>query len=82
MTALDFLPTTYSRGPGAVAASATRISEETVVCDACGCRLTTRDTLDDAGFTGSRTYYHFVGAAGHDARGCSVACVDAAHGVG
>ena len=55
MTAIDLIPPTYSRGLGSPAATATRETAETVVCDACGCRLTTRESADDAGFTGART---------------------------
>jgi len=79
MTAIDLIPSSYSRGFGSPTATATRVSSETVVCDACGCRLTTRESADDAGFTGTRRWYHFVGAAGRDARGCALACADAAH---
>lgn len=78
MTAVDINPPTYSRGHGAPA-SATRAGADTVVCAACGCRLTTRESADDAGFTGARTWYHFAGAPGRDARGCSVSCAEAAH---
>ena len=81
MTAIDMIQPTYSRGFGSPSATATRVSSETVVCDACGCRLATRESADDAGFTGSRSWYHFAGSAGHDARGCTVACVDAAHDI-
>lgn len=79
MTAIDLVPTTYTRGLGSTVATATRVTAETVVCEACGCRLTTRESADDAGFTGTRRWYHFAGTAGHDARGCAVPCVDAAH---
>jgi hypothetical protein len=71
MTAIDLIPTTYSRGLGSTAA--------TVVCDACGCRLTTRESADDAGYTGERTWFHFEGPTDRDARGCAVICVNAAH---
>jgi hypothetical protein len=81
MTAIDLAATSYTRGDGLISTSATRVSSDTVVCDACGCRLTTRDTADDAGFTGARHWFHFSGAPGHDARGCAVGCVDAAHAV-
>ncbi len=81
MTAIDFIPPTYSRNFGSPAATATRVTTETVVCDACGCRLTTRESADDAGFTGARRWYHFVGSAGRDARGCAVACADLAHDI-
>ena len=40
-----------------------------VTCAACGCRLT---QSGDA-------YFHFNPLGGRDARGCRVACVDAAH---
>ena len=79
MTAIDLIPPSYSRGLGSPTATATRVSGETVVCEACGCRLTTRESADDAGFTGARRWFHFGGSAGRDARGCAVACVDAAH---
>ncbi len=81
MTAIDLLQPAYSRGLGSPSATATRVSSQTVTCDACGCRLTTRETADDAGFTGARRWYHFAGSVGRDARGCAVACVDAAHEV-
>lgn len=77
MTAIDFIQPTYSRGPGA-SARAVRISSDTVVCESCGCRLTMRDSADDAGFT-PRSWFHFTGAVGRDARGCAVACADSAH---
>jgi hypothetical protein len=80
MTAVDLIPTTFTRGLGAATGSATRVSGATVVCDACGCRLTTRDSADDAGLE-TRTWFHFTGAPGRDARGCAVSCVDAAHAV-
>ncbi len=79
MTAIDLIPPTYSRGLGRPAATATRVSSATVVCDACGCRLSTRESADDAGFSGARRWFHFVGSTGKDARGCAVSCVDAAH---
>lgn len=81
MTAIDITFPTYSRGHGAPAASATRIGADTVVCAACGCRLTIRESADDAGFDGARSLYHYTGAAGRDARGCTVTCVDAPHQV-
>lgn len=40
-----------------------------VTCAACGCRLT----------QSGDTYFHFNPLGGRDARGCRVACVDAAH---
>ena len=79
MTAIDLVPTTYTRGLGSTVATATRVTAETVVCEACGCRLTTRESADDAGYTGARTWFHFEGLTGRDARGCAVTCVDAAH---
>lgn len=81
MTAIDIIPPTYSRGSGTPAASATRIGADTVVCGACGCRLATRESADDAGFDGPRSWYHYAGAAGRDARGCTVSCVDVPHQV-
>lgn len=42
-----------------------------VTCAACGCRLTQ---------TGE-AWFHFNPLAGRDARGCRVACADAAHDV-
>jgi hypothetical protein len=57
--------------PPSSVSSATRLAGGVVVCDACGCRL------DEAG----SEYRHYEGALGHDARGCSVKCVDAAHEV-
>jgi hypothetical protein len=41
-----------------------------VTCAACGCRLA---TSGDA-------FVHFNPIAGRDARGCRIACADAAHG--
>jgi len=61
------------------AARASRLETGTVVCDACGCRLTTRESVDDNGFGGNRSWRHFAGHAGHDARGCTVGCVEMAH---
>jgi hypothetical protein len=81
MTAADIFLPTYSRGLGTPAASATRIGAETVVCATCGCRLTTHDTVDDYGLAGDRSWYHFAGRAGRDARGCLVACSESAHRV-
>ena len=43
-----------------------------VTCSACGCRLQVDPGHDDR-------YRHFNPIAGHDARGCRVACVDDAH---
>ena len=79
MTAIDLIPTTYSRGLGSSTATASRVTTETVVCEACGCRLTARESADDAGYKGARSWYHFEGPTGRDARGCAVICVDAAH---
>jgi hypothetical protein len=81
MTAVDLIQATYSRGLGAPDASAIRIGAETVVCATCGCRLTTHDTVDDHGLVGDRSWYHFAGRAGYDARGCLVACSERAHRV-
>lgn len=57
--------------PSGGPARATRLAGGTVVCDACGCRLT-----EDGD-----AYRHYEGATGHDARGCSVECVESAHRV-
>ena len=43
-----------------------------VTCAACGCRMEQAD---------STTWFHFGRFAGHDARGCRVACVDLGHDV-
>lgn len=45
-----------------------------VTCGACGCRLS-EASADD----GSVVWYHFSGASGRDARGCSVVCTSFAH---
>jgi len=79
MTAIDFVRPAFSRGLGAPAASAVRVQGGTVVCEACGCRLTTRDSADDAGFSGARSFFHYAGGPGRDARGCTVACAEVAH---
>ena len=81
MTAVDIIPPNYSRGHGAPAASATRVGADTVVCGACGCRVEAREPAGGARDAGGRTYYHFAGAPGRDARGCAVACADAAHDI-
>jgi hypothetical protein len=80
MSALELQASTSShlRMPRQVAV-ASRLETGTVVCDACGCRLTTRDSVDDSGFGGARTWWHFAGHAGRDARGCTVECVEMAH---
>lgn len=80
MTAFDLQASISShlRAPRQPAV-ARRLESGTVVCDACGCRLTTRESHDDSGFTGDRTWWHFAGRAGHDARGCTVGCVEMAH---
>ncbi len=49
-------------------------SSATVTCASCGCRLDQATAGD-----GRSVWRHFGGAAGHDARGCSVACVTADH---
>jgi hypothetical protein len=81
MTAIDMTPPTYSRGLRSVIATANRTPGGTVTCAACGCRLTTRERGDDAGVAGTRSWFHFVGSAGRDARGCAVACVNSAHDI-
>ena len=80
MSALDLQSSTAShlRMPRQVAVAA-RLETGTIVCEACGCRLTTRDSVDDSGFGGARTWWHFAGHAGRDARGCTVDCVEMAH---
>lgn len=78
MTALDLQASNPSRfrAPQTVAV-ASRLESGTVVCDACGCRLTTRET---SGASPDRTWFHFTnGHAGRDARGCTVACVEMPH---
>lgn len=45
-----------------------------VTCGACGCRLSESRAAD-----GSIVWFHFAGASGRDARGCSVACSTYAH---
>ncbi|HEY4190692.1 MAG TPA: hypothetical protein VGM28_09740 [Candidatus Limnocylindrales bacterium] len=40
-----------------------------VTCAACGCRLT----------PSGEAYFHFNPLGGRDARGCRIACADAAH---
>jgi hypothetical protein len=77
MTPMNAQPTS-GQGSFGTSAVATRISTETVICGACGCRLTTRDSADDARLA-DRSWYHFAGQPGRDARGCSVGCVDAPH---
>ncbi|MFI5261805.1 MAG: hypothetical protein ACHQZR_04565 [Candidatus Limnocylindrales bacterium] len=44
-----------------------------VTCTACGCRL------QASSLAGETTWQHFSPMAGRDARGCLVACADAAH---
>lgn len=46
--------------------------EGPVTCAACGCRLA----------TSGEAWFHFNPLAGRDARGCRVACADAAHDAG
>lgn len=76
MTALDIQaslsPHPHAARPGS---HARRLASGTVVCAACGCRLTTRDSI--LGADGS--WWHFAGRSGRDARGCTVDCVEAAH---
>lgn len=43
-----------------------------ITCAACGCRL--QRSAD-----GQEDWYHYAPLGGHDARGCRVRCVDAAH---
>jgi hypothetical protein len=44
-----------------------------VTCASCGCRL------QGIGPDGSEAWFHFRPLGGRDARGCRIACVDAAH---
>ena len=74
MTPINAQATSDSHG----LATAVRLTAETVVCGTCGCHLTVRESADAASPT-SRTWYHFGGQPGHDARGCSVGCAEAPH---
>jgi len=47
-----------------------------VTCEACGCRL------EVVGRADASAWFHFGRGGGRDARGCRVACVDAAHDAG
>ncbi len=78
MTPLNTQSLTPSNRPGGYGASATRLNADTVVCQACGCRLTVRESADDARMT-DRSWWHYTGQAGRDARGCAIACADLAH---
>jgi hypothetical protein len=82
MTALDLHASisAHLRAPRQVA-DASRLETGTVVCDACGCRLTTRESVSDGVLRGDRSWWHFAGRAGRDARGCTVGCVEMAHRV-
>jgi len=53
--------------------------ERTIVCEACGCRLTTRDSVDDRRVRHCPTWWHFAGHAAATRGGCTVACVELAH---
>lgn len=77
MTTADLIETTYTRGLGTDGATATRVSADTVVCETCGCRLTAHDARGDAG-----PWFHYQGPDGRDARGCTIACSEAAHYLG
>jgi hypothetical protein len=44
-----------------------------VTCAVCGCRL------ESGSENGQRAWFHFGRLGGRDARGCRVACVEAAH---
>ena len=52
-----------------------------LTCDACGCRLTARESLEDSGLYGpDAAWRHYPGVSwGTDARGCRVDCVDRPH---
>lgn len=55
-----------------LSASAVRDGRDApVTCAACGCRL---ESTGEA-------FYHFNPISGRDARGCRIACADAAHDV-
>ncbi len=76
MTALE-IQAPFSSHPHAARQEprARRLESGTVVCAACGCRLTTRESI----FGGDASWWHFSGRSGRDARGCTVACVEVAH---
>jgi hypothetical protein len=44
-----------------------------VTCSACGCRL------EPVGPSDHQAWFHFGRGGGRDARGCRVACIEAAH---
>jgi hypothetical protein len=46
-----------------------------VTCGVCGCRL-------EAGPEGAQAWFHYGRLGERDARGCRVACVEAAHDAG
>ncbi len=43
-----------------------------ITCQACGCRL-------QRAADGQEAWFHFAPIGGRDARGCRIACADAAH---
>ena len=47
-----------------------------VTCEACGCRL------EAVGHDETAAWFHFGRGGGRDARGCRVACIEAAHDAG
>ena len=51
-----------------------------VVCGTCGCRLEAPAAWLDGDARATSAWRHFEGLPGRDARGCSVACVEVAHG--
>lgn len=62
-----------------IEASAVRVAHgSAIVCRRCGCRLGPLD--NEPGPDGA--WYHFIGIAGRDARGCAVACVSLPHRLG
>lgn len=80
MTALDLQTSTSSHHRARQQdAHARRLDSGTVVCAACGCRLTARESVGESGFGNGRAWWHFAGRSGRDARGCTVGCVEMAH---
>jgi|BarGraNGADG00212_1021973.scaffolds.fasta_scaffold70610_1 hypothetical protein len=57
-------------------AIAVRVSHgSAILCGRCGCLLARFDQESGP----DRTWYHFIGTPGHDARGCSVDCLRLPH---
>ena len=76
MKRYEFEPVEESAAPRAL-----RRDESVVLtCEACGCRLTARESLRDGGLLGpDAAWRHFWGMPGHDARGCRGDCLDLPH---